>query len=173
MKTINIIKNYKELVSKQLCYMCKKVNYAVRKTCNGSFYCPICNLDNEDFEDEFYDFIDTLSKEKQEEIYIQLIYCPHCGIAYMLDLHHVGGCSNDIYTAVFITKFSLNDKVYEGMPKFNNVEKYKQVMVNGTFIVLETESTNKKKVPDRYCGYNEKNKEDYYSYDSDCEEFGS
>jgi hypothetical protein len=160
---MRIITDYKtQLPSKTKCIdkNCD-VKYIITQTCNSSTYCPVCDKDNENFEDNMYDMFDGDDRYQTgnaSEYIDNYRYCPFCKIMFLGTIHS-GGCYSE--TATFIKKFKINGTVYKGMPKFDNNEEYFKTLLDVTFIILETEPIDNRPVPQRYC-----------KHDSDKSEFG-
>ena len=137
------------------------INYVIYTPCGADYTtCPICGsasnfYDNQELCDKYYE-------ETEENTYIyDWDYCEKCNILFNKEIHGVNGCTDNSYTAVFISKFKWNSKIYEGMPQLNTSELFNILKNDIQFEILETVSSNTLPVPSRYC------KKAYYPYKLD------
>jgi len=170
---MRIITDYKtQLPSKTDCINKKcDVKYIITQTPNA--YCPVCDKDNENFENDMFDMFDDDDRYetgKASEYTHKYYYCPYCKIMFSGTVHS-GGCYSE--TAIFIKKFKINGTIYEGMPKFDDSKEYFKALLDETFIILETEPTDNRPVPHRYCEHDKKKScITDFMYDSDKSKFG-
>lgn len=151
---MKIIKDFrKELPSKAYCIRCSKMDYTIETPMGGSYTtCPVCRkyVDFED-EDELYKKYDELYDNCVNGDLLNNYYCHKCNILFDSEIHGSNGCSEDNYTAIFISKFNWNGKIYEGMPQINAEELFSILKNDIQFEILEKVSTNTLPVPIRYC----------------------
>ena len=105
----------------QKCYNCNKMIFAVY-TPSGADYntCPICH--NGDWD---VDYDDDWDVDYDDDWDYDYYYCDKCNILYDFDkMHAVEGCTDNIYYGKLVTKYKLNGKLIEGMPKFESYKHY-------------------------------------------------
>ena len=93
------------------------------ETPDGADYntCPCCNTF--DFSHEKYDY----SHETCNDMRNMYSYCSKCKIIFELGcIHHVGGCTSNVYNCHFIKKWrnKVTNIEYDGMPLFDSDDEW-------------------------------------------------
>ena len=106
------------------CFACKETGFFVTTPGGGNTTCPACGHGA-----YYYNDISKAQDEQFEKLIEDKIgddtlvdYCDQCGILYGYDwcVHSEWGCTDSVYYGAFIHKYSIGDKVYNGMPRFES-----------------------------------------------------
>ena len=82
--------------------------------------CPLCGYNEDEDEDE--DDTDTDTDTLKKILGRNVNYCSNCNILYKIKCQHgSNGCSMDTWYGSFIQEFEYNDKLYRGMPQFDDI----------------------------------------------------
>ncbi len=136
MKNDLIFKNKK-------CFSCNVSGFFVEYP-NGADYtaCPNCN---NDVHHQFYDKINRNYNELNELSNIigdSFNYCKNCNIIFSSShTHYNGGCTDVVDNTLFITRYMIDDKIYENIPVFDNYDECKKIFKSKKFKILDLSCT--------------------------------
>lgn len=152
MKHLNIL-DYKKNVK---CICCDSHGFYIETPSGADFItCPLCNtfteftINKEDFE-----LLNNVINHTPDKIYE---YCDDCKILFGAShQHNESGCTDSIYHAIFISRYSLDNIIYEGLPKFNSLQELNDLLESGKLKILDCSCTCNN---DDYCEFS------YYNID--------
>lgn len=131
-----------------------KMNYVIYTPCGGDYTtCPVCGCSANfyDDNDKNYSKWDRLTDVDNDTDIGEWNYCSKCKIVFDKELHAVNGCTDNIYTAIFISKFEWKGKIYTGMPCLSTDEYFEALETPKVLNILDTIRTNTLPIPLKYC----------------------
>lgn len=107
--------------TKAKCYKCNKSGYFCTTPNGGNdVTCPLCTYHGE---------LNYCLENDDDDYRIE--YCEYCKIIFQLgDIHANNGCTSDVIHALLVTKYEINDVIYDSMPKFESFENMQDLIEN-------------------------------------------
>ena len=146
----------------------RRMDYVIYTPCGANYTaCPVCGCSANfyDDNDDNYSKWDKLTDVDNDTDIGEWDYCSKCKIVFDKELHAVNGCTSNVYTAIFISKFKWKGEIYNGMPCLSIDEFFEACQTPNILNILDTVSTNTLPVPLRYCS------RAYYPYDKNNNKF--